>query len=296
MNKKILLIANPRAGKGTIARKLPRIVKNFSKQGYEIETYYTEMNCRPTEIIEKHKGDVDLIICCGGDGTLNEVINVVMKLDKKPDISFIPLGTMNDFARTVKMSTNKFFLSKNIKESKRVLSDIGSFNDGYFNYVAAFGAFTPVPYVTTQKLKRAIGKMAYFAVAFKYISKIKGVEVKLEVNGEIIEDEFIFGSISNSKYIGGIDWFKKGDVKIDDGNFEMMFVRRPKNFFEFIGLSFALVFKLYDRKYFKYCQSGEITITSNKNIAWTLDGEYGKRSKEIVIKNNQKQITYIVPK
>jgi len=296
MKKKILFIVNPHAGKGTIKRKLPRIVKNFFKQGYDVETCYTQKNYGPDKIIKEHKGNIALLICCGGDGTLNEVINAIMKLEKKPDISFIPLGTMNDFARTIKMSTNKFFLSKNINDSKRVPSDIGSFNEVYFNYVAAFGALTPVPYVTTQKLKRIMGKLAYFVVAFKYLFKIKSVKMRVEVNGKVIEDEFIFGSISNSKYIGSIDWFKRGDVKVDDGKFEVMFIRKPKNILEIFDMSFALLFKVYNRKYFSYCQSKEVHIQASQNIAWTLDGEYGRRSREITIKNNSKQITYIIPK
>jgi len=296
MNKKILLIVNPQAGKGTIRKKAPRLIKNFFKQGYDIETCYMEKKCRPTEIIQNQKGPVDLLICCGGDGTLNEVINAVMRLEKKPDISFIPFGTMNDFARTLKMSTRKFFFSKKFKESKRVLCDIGEFNNMYFNYVAAFGAFTPVPYVTTQKAKRILGKLAYFAVAFRYIFKIKTVKMEIEANGQKIEDDFIFGSVSNSRYIGSIDWFKRGDVKLDDGKFEMMFIRKPKNALEFIDMAIALTFKIYSRKYFSYFQASEVIIRADRNIVWTLDGEYGKRSKEMNIRNLQKRVTYVVPK
>lgn len=149
-------------------------------------------------------------------GTLNELINGIMLLEEKPNISFIPLGTMNDFARTIRMSTNKLFLSKNINESRIIPSDIGSFNNVYFNYVAAFGAFTPVPYVTSHRLKKIIGKFAYFVVASVYLNKIKTYNIKIEVDGQEIEDKVIFGSISNSKSIGGFEWFKRSGVKIND--------------------------------------------------------------------------------
>lgn len=192
MKKKILLIVNPHAGKGKIKRKLPKIVRNFAKQDYELEICYTESKRKPADIIEEHKEHLDLLICVGGDGTLNEVINAIMKLEKKPDISFIPLGTMNDFAKTIKMSTNKFFLSKNIKDSKKIRSDIGSFNDTYFNYVAAFGSFTPVPYVTTQKQKRILGRFAYIITAFRYLYKVKSIKMIVEANGKTFEDEFMF--------------------------------------------------------------------------------------------------------
>ena len=165
MQKNMLLIVNPKAGKGTIKRKLPRIIKNFSDEGYFIETCYTRKDYKPKDILKEHKDvKLDLVVCCGGDGTLNELINAVMQMENKPQISFIPLGTMNDFARTIRMSTNKIFLSKHINESRLIKSDIGSFNNVYFNYVAAFGAFTPVPYVTPHKLKKVFGKIAYFIV------------------------------------------------------------------------------------------------------------------------------------
>lgn len=229
-------------------------------------------------------------------GTLNELINAVMKLDKRPQIGFIPLGTMNDFARTIKLSTKKTFLSKNIDEGTIIPSDIGTFNNSYFNYVAAFGAFTAVPYVTSQKLKRRLGKLAYFVVAFRYLNKIRGYKMEIEVNGESVSDEFIFGSISNSKSIGGFEWFKRSGVKINDGEFEMLFVKKPKNIWGYIKTIFALLFKKHHKKeYFAYYQTNKIKIKSEKGITWTLDGEYGGRKKEVEIKNINKAVEYVIP-
>ena len=229
-------------------------------------------------------------------GTLNELINAVMKLEKKPQIGFIPLGTMNDFARTIRLSTKKTFLSKNIDEGNIIPSDIGAFNQTYFNYVAAFGAFTAVPYVTSQKLKKRFGKLAYFIVGIKYLKKIKTYRLELNVNGEKIEDDFIFGSISNSKSIGGFEWFERSGVKINDGEFEMLFIKRPGKFSEWIGAIFAILFKQHHKKkYFEYFQTKEIEIKSETGITWTLDGEYGGRKKEVKIENIPMAIDYIIP-
>lgn len=229
-------------------------------------------------------------------GTLNELINAVMKLDKKPQIGFIPLGTMNDFARTIKLSTKKTFLAKNIDEGTIIPSDIGTFNEVYFNYVAAFGAFTAVPYVTSQKLKKRFGKLAYFIVGIKYLKKIKTYRLELNVNGEHIKDDFIFGSISNSKSIGGFEWFERSGVKINDGEFEMLFIKRPRKISEWIGVVFALLFKQHHKKkYFEYFQTNEIEIKSEIGITWTLDGEYGGRKKQVKIKNIPMAIDYIIP-
>lgn len=236
-----------------------------------------------------------LLFVVAGDGTLNELINGIMKLENKPKISFIPLGTINDFARTIKMSTKRTFLSNNINESEIIESDIGSFNDIYFNYVAAFGAFTPVAYVTSQKLKKKFGKFAYFLVAFKYLNKIKTHHLEIEVNDDKFEGDFIYGSVSNSKSIGGFEWFKRKGVKIDDGKFEVLLIRKPKNLLQWITTAILLLIKKHKKKYFYYTQTDKIKFKSKQGLNWTLDGEYGGRNKEVIIHNNNKAVNFVIP-
>lgn len=179
---------------------------------------------------------------------------------------------MNDFARTIKLSTKKTFLAKNISEGTIIPSDIGKFNNSYFNYVAAFGAFTPVSYVTSQKLKKRFGKFAYFIIATKYINKIRGYKITIEAEGKKITDEFIFGSISNSKSIGGFEWFKKSGVKINDGEFEMLFIKKPKNIIGYIKTIISILLKKhYKKQHFEYFQTDKIKITSDIGIPWTID-------------------------
>ena len=204
-------------------------------------------------------------------------------------------GTMNDFAKTIRMSTNKIFLSKHINESRLIKSDIGSFNDVYFNYVAAFGAFTQVSYVTPSKLKRIFGKIAYFIVAILYLGKIRSYKIKVRVNEKEFEDKVIYGSISNSKSIGGFKWFKKKGVKINDGKFEVLLIKKPKNIIGWLKMLVLVIIKKHKDKYFYYFQTDKIEINSEKNLTWTLDGEYGGRKKEIIIKNNKEAIEYIIP-
>lgn len=213
-------------------------------------------------------------------GTLNELINAVMKLDKKPQIGFIPLGTMNDFARTIKLSTKKTFLAKNIHEGTIIPSDIGKFNNSYFNYVVAFGAFTPVSYVTSHKLKRRFGKLAYFIVAIKYLNKIRGYKMTIETEGKNITDEFVFGSISNSKSIGGFEWFKRSGVKINDGEFEALFIKRPNGTIGYIKTILAILLKKHDNKqYFEYYQTDKIKIRSETGVPWTIDRRIWRKKK-----------------
>lgn len=219
-------------------------------------------------------------------GTLNELINIVMLQDNKPLIGFIPLGTMNDFAKTIKLSTRKTFLSKKINEGNIISSDIGTFNNIYFNYVVAFGAFTPVSYVTSQKLKKKFGKLAYFMVGIKYLNKIRGYTITIKTRNNTVTDEFIFGSISNSKSIGGFKWFKKSGVKINDGEFEMLFIKKPKNIIGYINTIFAILFKRHNnKKYFEYYQTDKINITAKKGILWTIDRRIWRKKK----RNRNKQ-------
>ena len=178
---------------------------------------------------------------------------------------------MNDFAKTIRLSTKKTFLSKNIDEGTIIPSDIGAFNDTYFNYVAAFGAFTAVPYVTSQKLKKRFGKIAYFIVGSKYLNKLKTYKLEIETDNKKIVDEFIFGSISNSKSIGGFEWFKRSGVKINDGEFEILFIKRPQNKLEWLETIIALLHKRHDKKYFEYFQTNNVKIKSQTGITWTLD-------------------------
>jgi len=294
MNNNMLLIINPKAGKGKINKKIPNIIRNFEQQGYRVKQEYTQRGIKTGEIVSRYKDKTKLIVCCGGDGTLNRIINEIMNWDNKPQIGFIPLGTMNDFAKTMKISTRKTSLSKNINETVGIYSDIGNFNEKYFNYVAAFGAFTSVSYITSQKLKKKYGKIAYILVGMRVLKKIKSYQIQIEFDGKIVDDEFIYGSISNSKSVGGFELFKNNDVKIDDGKYEMLFVKKPKNKIGWINILFSLLFKKYNSKNFIYQQIGKINIKSEKNIPWTLDGEYGGRTKEVKITNNQKSIEYIV--
>lgn len=296
MKNNILIIVNPNAGKGKVQKKIHKIASNFSRQGYLVDIIYTKINYSAERIIRDYKGELDLVICCGGDGTLNDLINAVMKLDKKPAISFIPLGTMNDYANTIGLFKFKFWLPNNMKNAQKIKVDIGQFNQKYFNYVAAFGAFTMVPYITRQSLKRVFGKAAYFIVALKYFKKIKSYNLEINVDGNIINGNFIYGSISNSKSIGGFQWFRKREIDLSDGKYEVILVKKPKRKTGIIGIVLNILFKRYNSRNFIYLQGKNIIIASKTHLNWTLDGEYGGRKAEVVINNEKEALTMVIPR
>lgn len=296
MSKQVLLIVNPKAGKGKVQKKIPEIRKDLIKTGYKVDIVNTQKKFSAKDIVKEYDKQLDIVICCGGDGTVNDLVNAIMELEDRPQMSFIPLGTVNDFARTIGLSKIRFLLPEILKKYSKKKVDIGNFNKKYFSYVAAFGAFTPVSYVTNQKLKKIFGKFAYFIVAVKYLFKIRTYKIKLNIDGEKIEKECIYGSVSNSKSIGGFRWFRKRDISINDGKFEVLLINKPKHKIQYISIVFDILFKRYQTKNFFYRQGCKINIKSEKTLSWTIDGEYGGRTKEANIINCKEAVTFVVPK
>lgn len=299
MKKEILLIVNPCAGKGKINKYIPDICDNLEKQGYELEVIYTSKENDGYSIIKNYIRYIDTVIVCGGDGTLNEVINGVIDSNRKINVSFIPVGTTNDFARTVKMPINKLVLSKKLSKFKKQEVDIGRFNNKYFYYVAAFGAFSDISYITKQKDKNKLGRIAYFKEALNKIKntkKVKTYKTSIVTDNEIIKDEFIYGGISNSISIAGFKWFKKNDFSINDGLFEVILVKKPNHFWDAVTIAYSIVRKKYDQKDIYYLKTKHLKIDFEENVTWTLDGEEGQPSKEFFIENNKGKINMLIPK
>ena len=296
MSKQVLLIVNPNAGKGNVQKRIPEIKEDLIKTGYNVDIINTQRRNPIKNIIKGYEKKIDIIICCGGDGTVNDLVSCVMEMEEKPDISFIPLGTVNDFAKTIGLSRKKYFKKGILNKYSKQKSDIGKFNKRYFNYVAAFGAFTAVSYVTNQKLKKCFGKLAYFIVGIKYFFKIRSYKIKLNIDGEKIEKECIYGSVSNSKSIGGFQWFRKRDMAIDDGKFEVLLINTPKYKIQYLTIVFDILLKRYQSKNFFYRQGSEIQIISDKSLLWTVDGEFAGRAKETKISNCKEAVTFIVPR
>lgn len=296
MKKEILLIVNPCAGKGKISKYISKICDNLEKQGYELEVVYTSENNNGEKIIENYIRYIDAVVVCGGDGTLNEVINGIVKCNKKIDVSFIPFGTTNDFARTVKVPRNTYGLSKNLSKYKKINVDIGSFGRKYFYYVAAFGVCTNVSYTTDQKEKNRYGRLAYYKNGIKELRKIKAYKTTIVTDNEIIKDEFIFGAVTNSMSIGSFKWFRKEDFSLNDGLFELLLIKKPKNVFSLIRIIISICRKKYDPRSVYYMKTKHLQVEFEEDVPWTLDGEFGGSVKNIVIENHKSKIGMLVPK
>ncbi len=295
MKYKILIIVNLKSGRGQIEKYINTIDNNLKEFNFDVRIEYTSKNKNATYIIKNYQDEYDVLIICGGDGTLNETIQGLYEIDKKVFVGFIPSGTTNDFARSLKVSFDKLDISKNINKYDSKQVDIGIFNKRVFNYVVTFGIFSKTSYETSVKLKNKIGRLAYFINGIKEIFNYKTYRLKIYSDRNIIEDEFIFGSISNSEYIGGFNLFKKESIKLDDGKFEVILVKKPKNIFQTIRLVLKIMNGNLKDDNIYYFQTSELEIKSFDKIEWSLDGEYGGNERKVKICNQEKYIKYIIP-
>lgn len=290
--KKLLFIFNPTAGRGRIKGKLYEIIDAFTKYGYRVEVYPTQQKGDATALVKSEKNAYDLLVCAGGDGTLNEVVSGQMLSGNSIPIGYIPTGSMNDVGHSFKISRNTMSAVKNILTGKPYSIDVGNFNGQYFVYVAAFGAFTDIPYTTSQKNKNAIGNLSYYLEGIMKLSDLQEKRVKLEYDGKVIEDKFFVGLITNSLYIGGFKNVNYEKTSLNDGLLEVLLVKMPKNIYDLQLIVTALLNYKINPNYMYYIQTSKLVITS-ENMEWTLDGEYGGAHTSVTIENCHKAINIV---
>jgi len=232
MNKKLLYIYNPSAGKGLIITKLHEVIDIFVKDGYQVEIYPSQGPGDAQRIASEFKDKYDMIVCSGGDGTLDEVATGLIQSGKKTPIGYIPVGTTNDYASSLGISKEITLAAHEIMLGTPHLLDAGGFNDNIFIYIAAFGLFTEVSYETNQNFKRLFGHMAYLLEGIKSLTDIKSYKMKIEIDENSYEGDFIYGMVTNSKSVGGFKNLTGANVELDDGVFETTFIRMPKSITE----------------------------------------------------------------
>lgn len=293
---KLLFIYNPNSGKGNIRKEVSFILESFASKGFDLRVFPTAKSGDASEMAKNEAHKYELLLCAGGDGTFNEVAKGLMEAKKNgeniPVVGYIPVGTVNDFATSLEIPKEVEDAVDVILTGTERAVDIGSFCVGkqeelysYFTYVAAFGAFTEVSYETSQDVKNVIGKAAYFLEGVKSLQKIRPYHLKISYDGNVIEDDFIFGMVANSKSVGGFKGITGPEVYLDDGEFDAIFVRTPKNPLDLQNIINSFI--LMDMKTDNICHfhSGDITIEADEDLQWTLDGEDGGAHKNIHIHN-----------
>lgn len=284
--KKLLFVFNPLSGKGLIRQHLMNIVDIFVKGGYEVTVHPTQARNDAYEKISARCGDFDAVICSGGDGTLNETIKALMTSSKRVPLGYIPSGTMNDFASCLGIPKDMPEAAERIVGGQLITVDIGRFNEEYFTYIAAFGAFTDVSYETPQQMKNMFGSLAYIMEGIKRLNTAKSYHVSVTYDGKTIEDDFIFGMVSNSTSVGGIKGLAGTEVKLDDGVFEVLLIRMPANLAELQMTINSLLRREVDSEYFLLFKAAEVSFHSDSDLPWTLDGEFGGNCRNVTVKNS----------
>lgn len=294
MERTVMMIMNPKAGKGNTKTALFTICNGFCELNDRVFVYITQYAGHARELCEQYAQHVDILVCMGGDGTWNEVVSGLLQLAKRPPVCYLPSGTVNDFASTLKLTKNATKMMEHVKAYRPFACDMGKFNHRYFTYVAAFGIFTEVSYTTPQNNKNTLGKVAYFLEGIKQFTKITKYHIRLEVNDEIFEDDFLFGCITNSKYVAGFTSVNAKDTELDDGLFEMLLIRMPNNPLDIQNIVAALLKHEVNEKWMYFCKCQKVHITSSQKIPWTLDGEDGGETKECIIENLTRSITILL--
>ena len=298
--KKLLFVYNPRAGKEMLKPRLSDVLDIFVKAGYEVTVHPTQAyRDAYYQIKEYEVGKYDLIACSGGDGTIDEVATGMMKRremgkDVVP-VGYIPAGTTNDFAKSLHIPRKPLAAADNAVKGVPFPCDIGKFNDSVFVYIAAFGIFTDVSYETEKKKKNVLGHMAYILEGAKRIFNIPSYKIKVEHDGEVIEDEFIFGMVTNSRSVGGFSNMVGKNIVFDDGLFEVTLIKTPKNPIALQEIIAALLIEQVDTKHMYTFKTKKITFDSVEEIPWTLDGEFGGEQDYVEIENVQKAMEIMVP-
>ena len=283
--EKLLFVMNPNAGQRKLNRVLPEVIAVFNEAGYEVTIFMTHGPGHGCDIVRERAADYDLIVCAGGDGTLNETISGIQAAGVDRPIGYIPCGSTNDFANTLKLSGNVIQAAKDIVEGRDQFYDVGRFGDRYFSYVASFGAFTRVSYSTPQNMKNILGHLAYVLSGIQELPQIRSIPMGLTLDGEEIEGKFLFGAVSNSTSVGGLLTLNPRLVDLKDGKFEVILVRMPKDMVELATCITAIQNQTYDCAAITFRSVSSLEFRQDPPVDWTLDGERAEGSEVIRIEN-----------
>lgn len=298
--KKALVLINKTSGTGKAGNDTLDIATALAREGYEPIIYPIIPGTDLTSevLVAEYGKEAELILCSGGDGTLNHVMNSMMLLDKKPLLAYIPSGSTNDFAKGLGIPGVRSKALEVAVLGAPTQYDVGKMNDRFFNYVAAFGAFSKVSYATDQELKNVLGYAAYVISAIAELPQNIGYSchMKIEADGVIEEGDYIFGAVSNSASVAGMTLFADTDIKQDDGQMELLLIRAPKNLGEFNAVVTALASKAPDNPYITYKQVKKVNFVSEEDVEWTLDGEFGGAHKETSIEVIGRAMTIMTKK
>lgn len=295
--EKILFVVNPVAGKMMSSKYMMDILRIFNANDALPTVYTTKSSGDAGRYVEANASGYDRIVCCGGDGTFSEVVSGIIKANVNTPIGYIAAGSTNDLARTLGIPTDIKKAAENAVCGEPFGIDIGNINDSkIFTYVASFGLFTKTSYSTPQELKNILGHLAYLLEGVKELSNIKGYNMTIKTDSETVKGEFIFGAITNSLSIGGVFKYPRSRVSLNDGNFEIMMIKRPKDLVELGNIVASMNSGTFNDKNILFVQAPKLSVKIDSPCPFTLDGEYGGDYTQMEIENLKEKVTILLPK
>lgn len=297
--KRLYFIFNLHSGRAAIAGYLGDIIDEFTKAGYEVTAHPTQSSEDTANAAEYAvNSEFDMIVCAGGDGTFSNCLNGVMRCERKVPLGYIPSGSTNDFAKALGTPKSPMEAVRWLIEGQAVSCDVGRMNDDFFTYIVAFGAFTNVTYETSQQVKNILGHSAYVLSGIMSLNTLRSKRMRIEYDGNVIEDDFIYGMVTNSASVAGL--LSLGGFLLDDGKFEVTLIKKPSNPAQLQKIIHSLlnIKEEIDKDYIKFFRTDKISFTSlsDEPITWTRDGEYGGDAPINVIENCRKAIPLIIAK
>lgn len=292
----MLVIINPKAGMRQGAKNLSDILGIFQSGGYLPTVLMTEKTGDASRFVCEYGKDAEMIVCIGGDGTLNEVVTGMMKAELRQPIGYLPAGSTNDFAGSLGLSKDLLAAARDVVSGEPAMYDVGSFGGRCFTYVASFGAFTRTSYNTPQDIKNALGHVAYILNGIYDLTRIRAIPMRVETDTAVFEGEYIFGAVSNSTSIGGMLHYDPEIVDLNDGLMEVLLIRVPENAAELAQLLYALSAQAFEESAcIQFGSTKGVRITTKEDVDWSLDGEYEKGRPTVDIVNVPDAIRVIVP-
>lgn len=300
MRRKALLLANAFAGQGDIRTKLFGMLARLTRAGFEVAVYpiLPSHGVTAEQVLEDCSQDYEVLMCCGGDGTLSHIVNWLLQHNRRVPIAFFPSGSTNDFARSLGVTDSPQEFCQTAARGRLFACDVGHFNDSYFNYVAAFGAFTKVSYSTDQNFKNIFGYLAYLMQGTVTLPESLSFRCHMTVTHDGIQEEgdYLFGAVCNTRFMGGMKSPILKDAKLDDGKFEVVLVRASNDLLEIPQVIGAFTTGDTKNPNLSIFSTDRISFRTEDGVDWTMDGEYGGSQKEVAIEVVPGAVTYLVPK
>ncbi len=295
MEKKLMLIVNPAAGRGAYKKGFADALHTLDQGGLRTSLYFTAGRGDATALARSHAADFDLVACIGGDGTLSEVLAGLMRLESPPPVGYFPMGTANDVATTLGLSRDPVEAAKAIVRGEEHPMDVGCMNgDSFFTYIAAFGAFTDVSYETRQESKQALGLLAYLLEGLAALPTITPTHARVLLDDGEEEGDYIFCGVTNSTSVAGMVRLDDSIVNLSDGLFEVILVKNPESIAYLGGIAIDILGKKYQDPHVKVLHSRRVRFLCEEPVKFTRDGEAGGLHGEATLENLHQAIRIIL--